>query len=132
MAILSSLHHRPNALLISTDKPYPGAGNEPYVGCVVPSEIRKNWMIIPLADRKAVPQALDQLSSIDLCHYDSDKSYEGRMRTYPLLWEALRPGGIFISDDIGDNLAFHDFCQKIKRESFIVKSGEKYIGIIVK
>lgn len=132
LAILLSLQHRPHARLISIDKPYPGQGNEPYVGCVVPEELRSQWEIIRLADRKAVPRALRTLGSIDLCHYDSDKSYEGRMRSYPLLWKALRPGGVFISDDIGDNLAFHDFCRKIKRTPFIVKDAGKYIGIILK
>ena len=47
---------------------------------------------------------------LDLCHYDSDKSYYGRRWAYPKLWEALKTGGIFISDDIQDNWAFKEFC----------------------
>ena len=57
-------------------------------------------------------------------------------RTKKLLWDALKPGGYFISDDIGDNLAFRDFCSQIKKEPVIIQStsqtSRKYIGILVK
>lgn len=132
LATLASLDNRINSKLISVDKPYPGLNNEAYVGCVVPEEFKKMWKIIRQSDRKGVPLAIRELGTIDLCHYDSDKSYEGRMKTYPLLWCALRPGGIFISDDIEDNLGFKDFCEKIDVKSTIVNSNGKFVGIIVK
>ncbi|MBS3124375.1 class I SAM-dependent methyltransferase [Candidatus Woesearchaeota archaeon] len=131
LATLISLKSRIDSKLISVDKPYPGLNNEAYVGCIVPDELKERWKIIRQSDRKGVPQAIEELKTIDLCHYDSDKSHEGRMKTYPLLWNALRHGGIFISDDIGDNLGFKDFCEKIEKEPIIVKS-DKYVGIIIK
>jgi hypothetical protein len=54
------------------------------------------------------------------------------MFAYPLLWNALRPGGFFISDDIQDNLGFHDFCIKNQFNPVIVESNGKYIGVIKK
>ena len=48
--------------------------------------------------------------SIDLCHYDSDKSWWGRAYAF-LLWKALKPGGLFISDDIQDNMFFAEFVK---------------------
>ena len=67
-----------------------------------------------------------------MCHYDSDKSYSGRMWTYPRLWHALRPEGLFISDDIGDNMGFADFARSVAIEPIVVRSGEKYVGILIK
>lgn len=113
--------------------PYPNKNNDKYVGCVVPQKYRSNWKIINKADRDALPKALNVLKEVDLCHYDSDKSYDGRMWAYPMLWKALRKGGIFISDDIADNVAFRDFANMLKMNPVIVKVGsEKYVGILLK
>jgi predicted O-methyltransferase YrrM len=136
LAILLSLQNRADASLVSTDMPYLKADNDRYVGCVVPMELKSNWQIIDRADREALPIALKKLPSIDMCHYDSDKSYDGRIWAYPSLWKALRPGGIFISDDIGDNRAFYDFCNQVNQVPVIVGSisevETKYVGVLVK
>jgi len=132
LATLLSLKNRNASKLISTDMPYANRNNEQYVGCVVADDIKGNWEILRNADRVVLPKALKTLGTIDMCHYDSDKSYDGRMWAYQLLWDALRPGGFFISDDIGDNIAFHDFTKKIGREPTIIKFDDKFIGVIVK
>lgn len=67
-----------------------------------------------------------------MCHYDSDKSYDGRMWSYSILWNALKRGGFFISDDIGDNVAFRDFANAVKANPIVIRKGKKYIGLIVK
>ena len=76
-------------------------------------------------------------SAPDLCHYDSDKSYVGRMWAYGLLWEALEPGGFFVSDDIGDNDAFRVFAGSVAAEPIVVEpgsydTGAKYVGVLRK
>jgi predicted O-methyltransferase YrrM len=131
LALLLSLKKR-NGLLVSTDLPYPGLDNDPYVGCVVPDDLRENWKLLRGPDRQRVPEAIKLVGTLDLCHYDSDKSYPGRMWTYPRLWEALCSGGLFISDDIGDNMGFADFARSVAIEPIVVRSSEKYIGILVK
>lgn len=132
LALLLSITNRQGSHLISTDMPYSDRQNDQYVGCVVPDSLRSNWTLIRLPDRAALPQALQQMPVIDLVHYDSDKSYNGRMWAYPRLWAALRPGGILISDDIQDNQGFHDFCQQIKLNPYIISSGNKYVGVLIK
>ena len=119
--------------LISVDRPYPGAGNEPFVGIAVPDELRKNWTIVREPDRHGLRKAVAGFpDGIDIAHYDSDKSYRGRMYAYPILWNALGPGGIFISDDIQDNMAFAAFVDT-RRLSFAVSTaGGKYVGIAIK
>jgi predicted O-methyltransferase YrrM len=124
------------AELVSTDMPYPKLNNDDWVGCVVPENLRKRWTLIRNADLEAIPQALKKLQTLDLCHYDSDKSYRGRLWALPKLWEHLKPGGILISDDISDNLGFADFCKKIGRDPIVVfiknEMHTKYVGILIK
>ena len=134
LALLLSLANRENGRLVSTDMPLIVRDSERYVGVVVPQELRTIWTLIDQPDREGLPRALRELPEFDLCHYDSDKSYRGRLWAYPLLWQSLRPGGVFISDDIGDNTAFQEFCADVGDEPTVVAypSGEKYTGVVVK
>ncbi len=132
LATLLSIKDRKYPVLVSTDKPYPGEDNEKYVGCVVPEELKKYWRIFRGPDKNVLPKAINKIKKADLCHYDSDKLYEGRTWAYPLLWEILRKDGFFISDDIADNMAFHDFCKRIKKEPIIIRTDSNYIGILFK
>jgi len=138
LVILLSISQRPDSMLVSTDLPYPSAQNVDYVGSAVPCELRKYWRLIRDADRTALPQAIGLLPWLDMCHYDSDKSDAGRSWAYPLLWDSLRPGGFFVSDDVHDNLAFRRFCRRVGCIPTIVRDhghhrwGDKYVGILRK
>jgi len=60
--------------------------NEEFVGVVVMDSLRRNWELIREPDRNGIKKALNKFGgNIDLCHYDSDKSYYGRMYAYPIL-----------------------------------------------
>jgi predicted O-methyltransferase YrrM len=120
LAFLLSLQRRSGAQLVSTDLSYVRRRTDQCVGVAVPARFRSQWTLLRRPDREALPRALAILPEIDICHYDSDKSYDGRAWAYPRLWSALRPGGFFISDDIADNLAFRDFCRSVAREPVIV------------
>jgi predicted O-methyltransferase YrrM len=136
LALLLSFRARTDSCLVSTDRPYPGTNSGRYVGCVVPESLKRGWHLIRRADKEALPEALKILTEIDICHYDSDKSRKGRQWAYPLLWDALKPGGFFVSDDVGDNLAFRHFCHRHGVQPLIVHmsalSGKKYVGILQK
>jgi predicted O-methyltransferase YrrM len=136
LAILLALEHNGQGSLVSIDRPYPGIDNDMFVGCVVPASLRPRWELVRRPDRDALPQVLRGSDGIDLAHYDSDKSTEGRAFAYELLWSALRPGGVLISDDIGDNLAFRNFAEKMSRTPLVLTranpGGEQYIGVLVK
>lgn len=130
LAILSGMDERKNPRLVSVDMPYPKMDNDPFVGVVVPDELRQYWSLIREPDRQGVEKAILQMNgSVDLIHYDSDKSYQGRKYAYPLLWAALRAGGIFISDDIEDNLAFSEFVAQHGTPFAVTQYESKYIGI---
>lgn len=130
LVILAAISERSGAKLASVDMPYPNKNNEKYVGVVVPNELRKQWKIIKEPDRSGLKKAIRFLGGeIDFCHYDSDKLYWGRKFAYPILWKALRKGGIFISDDIQDNMAFEEFVEGMGIKFCVTKSGEKYVGV---
>lgn len=138
LALLLSLQKRPGSYLVSTDMPVPWLDSDCYVGYVVPDHLRSCWRIIRQADREALAKAFKYCNSIDLCHYDSDKSYAGRMWAYPKLWDKLCKGGIFISDDVNDDLAFRDFANQVNVKAVVVRTPDlpkgsvKYVGILSK
>lgn len=130
LAILSALDGREDARLASVDMPYPGRGNEAVVGIAVPKALRDNWKLVRLPDRPGISRAIDALGGqLDLAHYDSDKSWHGRMYALPLLWAALKPGGLLLMDDIQDNMAFAEFIEAKGLEVAVTSSGGKFVGI---
>lgn len=130
LVLLLSVSEREEGVVYSTDMPYPNRENDRYVGAAVPERLYPWWRLQRQADRQGLPKSLKRLGIIDLCHYDSDKSYEGRMWAYKKLWNGLRPGGILMSDDIQDNLAFYDFALSTGREPVIVRGERSYVGIL--
>lgn len=133
LAILSAQAKNGGGRLISVDMPYPKMGNEAFVGIAVPERLRGGWTLVREPDRNGLRRAIRLAGGpLDLVHYDSDKSYYGRQFAFPLLWSALRPGGVFISDDIQDNLAFADFIEQMGVASAVTESSGKYVGICMK
>lgn len=132
LAILLSIEQRQGGSLHSIDLPYLKYQNDRWVGVAVPDRLRPCWTLHRTADREGLPRALGAFGTIDFAHYDSDKSAEGRAFAYPLLWQALRPGGVLFSDDINDNFGFRDFCSAIGEEPVVVRQGERYQGILRK
>ncbi len=138
LAILLAMTKNPAARLYSSNLHYSTyKGDEQHVGCAVPEHLRQQWTLIPRADEEAIPEILNLTNSVDLIHYDSSKSYEGRMTTYPVLWQALRIGGLFVSDDVDDNIGFKHFCIMLGVTPIIVETPQpsgrtKYVGVIRK
>ena len=76
------------------------------------------------------------MPSIDISHYDSDKSYEGKKWAFPQIWKHLKKDGLLISDDISDNMAFFEFAESVSSKPFVIKTFdthvEKFVGILQK
>lgn len=136
LAFLLSIKDNDKAILFSNDMPYQNRNNDKYVGCVVLNELKKKWILVNQPDRDALPKTILKVKAIDIAHYDSDKSYEGRIWGCSLLWKALKKGGCLIMDDIEDNMAFFDFCNTVNRKPYIIRSPkdipEKFTGVIFK
>ena len=133
LAILSAFQGRRNARLVSVDMPYPKLGNEEDVGIVVPERLQENWTLVRKPDRNGILEAISELGGqIDLCHYDSDKSWWGRHYAFPVLWNSLKAGGVFISDDIQDNLYFSEFARRVAVPFAVTECEGKFVGIMRK
>lgn len=58
--------------------PYVGMNNDDFVGCIIPENLKPQWELQRQPDIKGIPLALKKFNNIiDICHYDSDKSYTG-------------------------------------------------------
>ena len=132
LAFLLGLKSNNYGKLFSIDMPYPTLNNEKYVGCVIPENLKKNWELFRLPDLNGIPLVINKVTKVDICHYDSDKSYLGRKWAYPILWNSLNKNGIFISDDISDNNAFLEFVVQINKKPSIIKYKNQYLGLIIK
>lgn len=131
LAILCSITKR-HGHLWSTDLPYTYLHADQVVGIAVPARFRSSWTLLRGADAERVPHALADAGTIDLAHYDSDKSLEGMRRTSHLLFEALRPGGILIVDDAGDHLGFQELAWTLGLKPVVISHQGKYQGILRK
>lgn len=131
LASLLSLAKR-NGTLYSSDMPYLAQDGDQYVGYVVPENLRSHWKLFRFADKESLPKIFSENPVFDVLHYDSDKSYNGRVWAYSELYKHLKKGGVFISDDIGDNSAYQDFCEKNNIETTVVEYEGKYIGVFIK
>lgn len=131
LAALLSLEKR-NGNLYSSDMPYLGQNGDKFVGVVVPEKLQKFWKLFRFADKESLPKIFAQTSLFDVIHYDSDKSYDGRTWAYEELYKHLRKGGVFLSDDIGDNSAYQDFCEKNNIDSSVVEFEGKFVGVFIK
>ena len=137
LAMLLSVTKR-DGHVYSVDMPAVALKDANEVGIVVPQHLRSSWSLFPYPDSVGLGKVLSRVAQIDFCHYDSDKSYEGRCIAYPLLWRRLRPGGLFMSDDIADNTAFRDFSEELGLPPIVLKSAgagtsnDRYVGLLRK
>lgn len=131
LASLLSLEKR-KGTLYSSDMPYLGQNGDRFVGCIVPESLKNNWKLFRFADKESLPKIFSENMTFDVVHYDSDKSYDGRIWAYNELYKHLKSGGVFISDDIGDNSAYQDFCEKNDIQTVIIEFEGKYVGVFIK
>lgn len=104
---------------------------ERFIGVVVPQALRSRWTLLIKGDGVNVPQILGEVESIDILHYDSDKSYSGRQMVMAETLPRMSKGGIVIMDDIQDNPHFHDFVKEQGFSEYKVIAYEgKFIGYI--
>ena len=103
------------------------------IGVAVESKLQNFWELRREPDRFGLPRAINKLQgSLELVHYDSDKSYYGRKWSQEIIWRNLCEGGIFISDDIEDNTAFMEFVSLHNLQFSVLEFEQKYVGVIKK
>ena len=133
LAILRALKKNGKGFLYSSDFPYFRLENpEKYIGYLAKDESNKdNWFLDIRGDDIALPEIVKKLdnNTIDLFHYDSDKSYSGRVNALKILSSKINSKTIIIFDDIQNNLHFKEFVNKSSKDFSVYEFEGKFIGI---
>ena len=131
-AILNSISKR-EGKLVSVDMPMVKQTDYHLIGVAVEEKNLPYWDLIREPDKYGLYKAIRRFNSnLDLVHYDSDKSYYGRKWSQRIIWNNVKEGGVFVSDDVEDNSAFKEFVEEKKLDFMILKFEGKYVGVIKK
>lgn len=130
-ASLEALDANKSGMLYSSDLPYFRLENpEQYIGIIVPEKLKKNWKLYIKGDRQNLPSISSQINQIDIFHYDSDKSYNGRKFAMTSLDEKFTQDSVIIMDDIQNNDFFFDYVRERKISDVIIFEFEgKFLGM---
>jgi predicted O-methyltransferase YrrM len=142
-AILQAMEENDRGMLYSTDLPAFRPGVAPYTGASVPDRLRSSgrWQLLIGPDRRVLPSMLAEAGPVDVCFYDSDKSYRGMGKTLELVWRHLRRGGLLMVDDVEAHDGFLDFADRIGLATTIIAkpvgsgiypSKRAYVGLLRK
>jgi Methyltransferase domain len=81
------------------------------VGLAVGNPPPRRWSYLKGSSRRRLPGLLAYLGQIDLFIHDSLHSERNLRFELDRAWQALRPGGALVIDDIDANWGFHSFTQ---------------------
>ena len=84
------------------------------VGCAVPLILRSRWSLRLGNSLDLLPKILGEVGPISMFIHDSLHRYDHMMAEFHLGYNALEPRGVLVSDDIGYNSAWSDFCESNK------------------
>ena len=133
LSVLRALKKNGNGYLYSSDFPYFRLEDpEKYIGYLAENESNKDsWFLDIRGDDVALPEIIKKMEnkSIDLFHYDSDKSYSGRANAIKSLNSKIKSKTIIIFDDIQNNLHFKDFVEKENKDFYVFEFDGKFTGI---
>jgi predicted O-methyltransferase YrrM len=133
-SVLAAMEKNGRGTLLSSDFPYFRLPNpEMLIGIVVPDELMDRWELFVDGDETNLPLILKKAGSVDIFHYDSDKSYSGRKFAVSVVADSLSSRGILLMDDIQDNSFFYDWIQESNPSSwYVFEFHNKYVGMIGK
>lgn len=131
-SILSAMAVNGYGHLYSSDFPYFRLKDpEKFIGVLVEDEIRSRWTLGIKGDEVNLPPLLAAAPSIDLFHYDSDKTKKGRQWALNVVRKKLSQSHIIIFDDIQDNDHFQLLVQNEQDKAFVFRFGNKFLGVLV-
>lgn len=133
--VLQALKENNKGTLYSIDSTFRPWESEKMIGSAIPSELKNRWKFINGVATDKLKDLLKSLQQIDIFIHDSLHTYTNMMSEFNIAWPFVKNNGFLISDDVGTNNAFYDFCIKNSLESIILsqKNQKKsYLGIIKK
>ena len=94
------------------------------IGSAVPDGLRNRWTYVRGSSRRRLGGLLSQLEEIDLFIHDSRHTTPNLLFELNHAWEALKPGGALVADDIDLNCGFHSFIDAHPGQRWCVYDGE--------
>jgi predicted O-methyltransferase YrrM len=79
------------------------------IGAAVPARLRGRWTYLEGSSRRRLPPLLRRLGQVDLFVHDSLHSTRNVRFELAKAWQALRPGGVVVVDDVDFNWGFEEF-----------------------
>lgn len=133
-AFLMALERNFKGKLLSSDLPYFRIANpEKYIGILVPEKYRtEKWQLEIKGDQFNLPKLLSLAEKIEIIHYDSDKRKASRTEFLNMIGEYTADDAVIIMDDIQNNLAFKEYVENKALPFSVLKSEEKFVGVILK
>jgi predicted O-methyltransferase YrrM len=110
--LLAALEDNNNGKLHSIDLPPENLPEGRTVGWIVPEKFRNRWDLYVGDSKDLLESVLDKIGKIDCFIHDSLHTYEHMIWEYRMAWDYIRPGGLFLSHDVGANEAFVDFLKE--------------------
>ena len=131
VAFLEAMDRNNHGHLYSSDFPYFRIDNpEKYIGILVNENFKDRWSLYVEGDKYNLPIIKKQVENVDIFHYDSDKSCEGREYAFDIVKDNLHDESIVIYDDIEDNTHFYNLNQKLKKRCRIFEFENKHVGLL--
>jgi hypothetical protein len=96
------------------------------IGIAVTEAQRVHWTLIDGSSRRHLSRLLANTGPIDLFVSDSKHTAYNVLFEMRQAWEALRPGGAIVVDDIDANWGFHTFCSSVPSERAFICSSEPF------
>lgn len=133
--ILQALHDNNKGKLYSIDGIFRPWQSKEMIGAIIPFQIRSRWNPIYNSSSKSLKPLLQSFDQIDIFFHDSLHTYHNMMFEFSTAWPHIRSGGLLLSDDVGANNSFNDFCSIINSDPVIYsqkKSTGSYFGLVKK
>ena len=99
---------------------------EEQVVCIVPDPMRENWELYYEVDDVNIPHILNRVETVDLFHYDSDKSVSAKEHVVGMVLERMTSDGLIIIDDIDRDAFFRKFSACRPTDSIVFRN----VGVI--
>ena len=131
--ILAAMRDNGGGSLYSVDLPHVQYGHDREIGSAVPDDLREGWTLRLGRSEKLLPALVREVAPIDLFIHDANHAYSAQLREYRTAWPYLRPGGVLVSDDVG-NPAFVEFAAEVGARPYLVPGSrsESAVGILGK
>jgi predicted O-methyltransferase YrrM len=111
--MLEALERNGEGALFSIDLP-PLLATELHeeIAVAVPAEKRSRWTLCRGSSRRLLPRLLERLGSIELFVHDSLHTERNLRFELDRAWQALRPGGAAVVDDVDFNPGLRSFLRE--------------------